>query len=514
MALRPIYRRIQWIHPVHTAENLFVWQGGNTEVASLSEVPKSLVIAHHAGLAEDDILHTHRISQTTVTLVNELTAHQLGYETYPQPPPLHVLLPSMSIGITGFPSVDADRPGPLCISNAFMGPRITSFTRLTDLSFFDSSIPESVYHTIFSLPQLRRLSIEYCTLPALTYTDSMLSSFANLPITDLTLRCFSYMYNRRDMMHMLLTPYLLCTASNIRTMKIDWTRKSALFFAHTDNAIGYEYTLSTKLTEVDIRMPHEHLWPKQDNLSRRLYTDALALFLFQMPTITKLTLTNKLHAFHISAAALPRLTHLSAPLSAVYALLGRPLTHVHVSDVMRYHQPFTACIEALANSCPQLQSLGFLLPAWEDEILYVISDKFSNLRELCMTYVVNNPTEYTLLSMAHRFLFNFPKLETVRVFKPVLLREINQHMGQSRHLDREIYTIHDDSLGPGAADEEDVKELIMTWKKPCPTLKEIQFEYKSVWKKSPDGSGWVKKSLNDTLLKVTEAMELKWGLAS
>ena len=93
----------------------------------------------------------------------------------------------------------------------------------------------------------------------------------------------------------------------------------------------------------------------------------------------------------------------------------------------------------------------------------------------------DGPRQQTLLGMCHHFLHKFPLLDTVRVFKPVLLREINQHIGQTRNLDREIYTIHDDNLGPGSGSDDDVREFILTWKRVCPLLKEVQYEHKSIW---------------------------------
>lgn len=486
------------------------------------DVPRTLIVSHHNGLAEDDIVHQHH------TTGAHLAAEEPQFlQVFPQPPPNHTLLHAMVEDLH-------DRfPGshPFCISSVLMGPRISSFTHLNQLTFFDTTLPESVYRAIFGLPNLRQLCIEYCTLPSLAYSDEVLAAFTSLPIVHLTLRCFSFMFSRQQPMAF-LTPYFLCTAASIQTLKIDWTRKAASFFSYSDALGATNYVLAQNVREVEIRLPHEHLWPKQDNIARRLYTDALAIFLGNSPTIQSLSFTHKLHAFHLPTTALPNLTSFSGPITAAVLLLDRPLRRLNITDALRYHQPFITCMDVISTRQPGLQSLGFLLPAWEDEVLYVISSKFSHLRELAVTYVVDDPSEVSfgnlsrvcclpdssrqqmLLSMCHHFLHKFPLLDTVRVFKPVLLREINQHIGQTRNLDREIYTIHDDNLGPGSGSDDDVREFILTWKRACPLLKEVQYEHKSVWTSCVDGSGWVRTPTKNDLTKVTEAMELKWGMSS
>ncbi|KAF7430249.1 hypothetical protein PC9H_005951 [Pleurotus ostreatus] len=503
LAHRPLYRTIQWLEPFHTAANLQEWMSAS--LTDMTDVPRTLIVSHHNGFAEDDIVHQHH---TTGHHSAEEEPPFL-FQVFPQPPPNHTLLHA------SVEDLHERAPGahPFCVSSVLMGPRISSFTHLNQLTFFDTTLPESVYRAIFNLPNLRHLCIEYCTLPSLAYTDEVLVAFSNLPIVHLSLQCFSFMFNRQQPMDF-LTPYFLCTAASIQTLKIDWTRKAASFFSYSDALGATNYVLAQNVKDVEIRLPHEHLWPKQDNIARRLYTDALAIFLGNSPTIESLSFTHKLHAFHLPTTALPNLTSFSGPMNAAVLLLNRPLRRLNITDVLRYHQPFITCMEVISTRQPELQSLGFLLPAWEDEVLYVISSKFAHLRELAVMYVVNNPSEQTLLSMCHHFLHKFPLLDTVRVFKPVLLREINQHIGQTRNLDREIYTIHDDNLGPGSGSDDDVREFILTWKRVCPLLKEVQYEHKSIWTSCTDGSGWVRTPTKHVLTKVTEAMELKWGMSS
>lgn len=113
--------------------------------------------------------------------------------------------------------------------------------------------------------------------------------------------------------------------------------------------------------------------------------------------------------------------------------------------------------------------------------------------------------------MGALFLYRLPHLETIQLYRvalppqdPLSLDQYLTHHNRNRY-NRAPAIVPDPDLGPGASDaDDDVRDLIIPWRKHCRDLREIQFEENSVWRRAFDGDEWCKRLLEPAPRAVTD----------
>lgn len=104
--------------------------------------------------------------------------------------------------------------------------------------------------------------------------------------------------------------------------------------------------------------------------------------------------------------------------------------------------------------------------------------------------------QYTLLSLGSQFLHRFPLMESLQLYQPGFpVPTILQSQAESPSSDDSGVADDPRDQGPGSANDEDVKELIIPWQRHCRYLREVQFVEGIVWRRAFDGDEWCKRRL-------------------
>ncbi|PFH47456.1 hypothetical protein AMATHDRAFT_87710 [Amanita thiersii Skay4041] len=168
-----------------------------------------------------------------------------------------------------------------------------------------------------------------------------------------------------------------------------------------------------------LRMPPTLAWPPDIGTSRRTILDPLNTFLNNVPSVSTLSIINRLPLCTIPPSALPRLETYSGPLSSIINVAtGRNLQHLEIRDEDRKVMDVISMLPALRDVAPGLKTLCLPLRKWDDEVLYPTSEFFPELRKLKITYDDGVPSEYTILSLGARFLYRLVHLETFQLYNP------------------------------------------------------------------------------------------------
>jgi len=471
LGIRLLCRCITWTDPRHFAYNLPFW----TAHASLVDVPRSLTIG-----------------------ISEMTRTFFGFDpasavvamdgTWEQP-----VLASLGLPPSEPARYQSSRKPPTFFASLplyqAMNHHLSSFIKLENLAFRNTFLPENMYAIIHSLPQLRRLSLQFCTLPPRQLDLKCDNSL--LPITDLTLWGL-----RGDARNILESNYFqalsLTTAHNLRTLRADWTATTARYFAEHDSDSRYE--MPQKLQNVEFRLPTVKLWPSEPWAE---LVDPLSSLLARCPTIFCLSIVNFMPCLLLLPHALPHLQSYSGPLSTVLAVTaGRPVDHLNVLDGGKNLIEVTNVLSILENR-QGLKTLSISIDFWDDEILYPISLFFPTLQKLKILYHDSAPSEYTLLSMGSQFLYRLPELHTVQIYNPrtdygvhltpVEIAPLCSFPSPSPHLASHT----NQSAIPNISQEDiELKDLILAWNKSCKNLREVQLVKVSVWRRAFEGDDW------------------------
>ncbi|KAK0476956.1 hypothetical protein IW261DRAFT_297977 [Armillaria novae-zelandiae] len=390
----------------------------------------------------------------------------------------------MPISVSFDGTLTLDKLRPQCAYHISIWARLLSFTSLDTLSFAKCALPESesVCYLLGGMPNLRTLAFKECVF---VETPIPLCNgygrFSGLPITDLTL-----LYNRTY--HTIpagdehqvpaegVMPHLqFATSTSLRSLTISWDTTVSSFFANYSR----EYSFSAALDKVNIHssVPFqdvEHLLLVVNGVMRQ----HLVKFLRdECGGITELGLhsTNESVVGDIDCSDFSHLEKYTGPAGLVWSITS-PLLELVMIDLDLDVCKIITVLEGVAARRPNLVKLEVTVLSWDIEILYAVSQLFSDLRELRIKYHDGYPDEAAILSMSSIFFRRFVNMTTLHIYNPQV------SVGMYAYYDEEgwIYTPSqmppekEYELGPSAS--EDVLDLMMGWIKICPNLTEMKWE--------------------------------------
>ncbi|KAK0445635.1 uncharacterized protein EV420DRAFT_1571956 [Desarmillaria tabescens] len=365
--------------------------------------------------------------------------------------------------------------------------RLLSFTSLDTLSFANCALPESesVCYLLGGMQNLRTLSFKHCIFVErpLPFCKGY-GRFPGLPITDLTLlynRTFHTVPPHDDQMFSPegITPHLqFATAATLRSLTISWDNTVSSFFANYTR----EYSFSSTIDKVNIHFSD----PLPDGGHpfldiHEVTKQHLGKFLCDgCGGITELGLygpTERYVAGDIDCGDFSYLERYTGPATLIGAITG-PLQELVLSDLDLDVGKVTPALEVVAARSPNLIKLDITIAVWDMEVLYAVSQLFSDLRELRIKYHDGYPDEAAIVSMPSMFFHGFVNMTTLHIYNP--------QMPVGRYACDEgerwihvpslnlpgIQTVYE--LGPCAL--EDVLDLMMGWIKTCPKLTEMKWE--------------------------------------
>lgn len=373
LAIRVLYRSIQWTSPLAYARNAPFWLN---RTDAMVDVPTSLFIS---------ISH---MPTNSYARLDPQTAIVEADGTWKLSPPAHPNSSSYNgnnhenLGTSSRRDRDERRIAFFASKGLYevMARQIMNFTSLRELTFHRAELPEVLYTVIESLPQLRHLTIQYCTFPSVAphpthphvQLDGDVSSFEDesdsdddrsitnyypdfsvLPIT--TLKLWGNKGDTDSGHGISNTVYALhlCTAASLQTLKIDWTPTSARFLAQLNP--NTSVTLPPGLHHLTLRMPTAKVWPSEDannniniagtNFNTGIHSNTttnllnpLQIFLVSVPSLRSLSIVNRLPSLDLPGGALPNLKAYAGPMGTVLAVLksagsGGSVRHLEVTDV-------------------------------------------------------------------------------------------------------------------------------------------------------------------------------------
>ncbi|KAG6915440.1 hypothetical protein DXG01_011470 [Tephrocybe rancida] len=362
LAIRALYRDVQWNGPFLFASNVPFWKrhGRSMELAPTAlTVTISLVNSNAftrydpaVGIVEED---------GSWTSTPESRATQMIY-VLDEVPELKKI------------SFFASQRMYTAITN-----RISGFTAMRDLVFHLCELPDTVFPTIKLLPRLRSLSLQYCTLPTMDLEPD--TSFSELPITELTLWFLKGDSEAARNSNYVYTMYL-CTARHLRKLNIDWTPLTGRFLSQ--NIPGVTFAPLTRLVDLMLRLPSL----KSGEETASTWGECLEEFLVGCPNIQHFACVNMRGKFRLSDAVLTNLTSYRGSMSPGLSLLkSRPtIDSIEMTDNDRKCSEISKTLERIARSVPRLGTLSFRMYVWDKEILYVLVSLFADLRNIRITF--------------------------------------------------------------------------------------------------------------------------------
>ncbi|KAK0200668.1 hypothetical protein DFS33DRAFT_1354049 [Desarmillaria ectypa] len=393
----------------------------------------------------------------------------------------------MPISVTLDGTLPLDKIRPQSAYHISIWARLLSFTSLDTLCFANCALPESesVCYLLGGMPNLRTLSFKQCVFVETTIPlCKSYGRFSGLPITDLTL-----LYNRTYHTipalenHMFpaagTIPHLqFSTAASIRSLTISWDHTVSPFFANCPR----DHVSSAAFDKVNIHFSDPLPGGGHPLLDvNEMMKQHLGKFLRdECGRITELGLHGSTEEFVISDVYCGDFSHLeryTGPAALIGSITG-PLQELVVSDLDLDVGKVTPALEVVAARSPNLVKLDVTIIAWDREILYAVSQLFSDLRELRIKYHDGYPDEATILSMSSMFFHGFVNMARLHVYNPQMpVGRYKCDYGDRRiHLPSltppENQMVYE--LGPSAS--EDVLDLMMGWIKTCPNLTEMKWE--------------------------------------
>ncbi|KAK2464680.1 hypothetical protein APHAL10511_003256 [Amanita phalloides] len=330
----------------------------------------------------------------------------------------------------GLDPADAPTPSLFLASPAFyarIARQVAQFSMLTELIFHNAHLPPLVYQLLASFPHLEHLFFYDCFMPVVKPQILGLEGLQNtensqedpLPTAPITKLALWNMRNEPDHIphsfSSIRHALRLIAIPTLRTLHVDWTRDSSLAII----AMARQGAVPP-VSELSVRMPAQYAWPADLTTARTRLLDPLAAFLGRLPSVTRLSVSNRLPFCAITPDALPLLEAYSGPHTSVMDFANyRNLVHVEFKDEDKKTLNVISVLPDLKRVAPRLETLSLPLRKWTEEIMYPTSDFFPRLKKLKIVYDEDFPTEYTILSLGARFLHKLKYLHTFQLYNPL-----------------------------------------------------------------------------------------------
>lgn len=474
LAIRILHQRLIWNDPRHFVRTLQFW----TNNPGMLAVPRSLTV----GISKIQIPPTQvdRLDRVVAVVgINGVLGHVPVGGVIP-PANMLVLNPPMEAMAT--------RTKPAFVAALDLYQAMTScmvtFTQLTNLTFKNALLPDTIYNIIHGISTLRVLHIEFCTFDQATITGAW--NHTTLPVTELSLLSLDGGTHVTDAL-------ALAKAHNLRVLRFDTTACIFRFFTRPSN--GGPHVVPRYLESIDVRLPEKKSWPSSPPEAQQSYIAPLIEFLAMCPNAVRLTIGGYMPEFTFPARILPNLRSYKGPMSTVVAVTGhRPITELNICDAGTKLSEWTDTLTSLGKEHSSLQELCAYVPYWDDEILYAVTQLFPNLHMLHIRYGLGCPSEDTILSIGPHFVTRTPNMHTLHLFSP-RARSAAELL---------VPKYFDQSASPSAFEDEtrdpetELKGLIGCWDRYCPQLREVQLLQGFVWRKAQvrqgqKQAGWEKR---------------------
>ncbi|EKM56263.1 uncharacterized protein PHACADRAFT_140891 [Phanerochaete carnosa HHB-10118-sp] len=487
-ALRALHRNLVWKRPEDFVHNSPIWledPGLPAGVHSLEmhistlpdDVPGTLVDAAGLTFTRDDAAQFPELDDEPFWLFPEVD--QQMHHTYATPGVYGVLM-----------------------------NRLATFTNLQDLTLRNLFVTDELFGSLFQLPSLRKLHVEFCLFPrrhSITHRD-----FSALPITDLTLlnlrrqvlnagRHGHDLHAFADMDEDIEYGLALASAKTLRSLRVDSTadvfatiyrrRIQGVFVYNIPPSLSALYIQRKQVVE-GVVQPIFH--------AEQLFPNAVYSIMERCPTITTVSLAYALpkHTSFPKPEALPNLTHCEGFLDAVAAMTtNRPLKAI---SILRSDTSPDGILELLARKArhhPRLQMLSLHCKTWDLEILDAICQLFPQLRKLKLTFDIREPgklwehNDYWngIQPFGPHYLYRLEHLHTAYIYAAPT-------NGKPEH----PKFLFDNTFETA---EEEIQNLVIPWNRYCTKLREVQLHAGYVMRRGFEGDVW----------RLREVHELKEG---
>jgi hypothetical protein len=412
--------------------------------------------------------------------------------------------------------------------------KISSFTNLRNLTFKHLFITDELFGTLFDLPGLRKLHIEFCLFPRKQTTTTR--DFSILPITDLTMlnlrrqvmsagRHGHDLHAFADMDEDIEYGLALASAKNLQSLRVDSTADVfATVYRRRIQGV-YVYSIPPRLTHLYVQRKQVVDGAVQPLFhAEQLFPGAVYSIMERCPTLTTVSLGYALpkHSSFPKPESLPNLTHCEGYLEAISAMTtGRPLKAI---SILRSDASLEGIIDLLdrkAAQHPGLRMLALHCKTWDLEILDAICQLFPELRKLKLTFDLREPgklwehgdywngiqpyemyealeeararPEYTTGSRG-------PDEDTVVSIGPHHLHRLEHlHTAHIYAMPSAVKADHPAFLFDSTFDsvEEELQNLVIPWNRYCKKLREVQLHAGYVMRRKYEGDIWRLHEVNE-----------------
>lgn len=282
--------------------------------------------------------------------------------------------------------------------------RLTTFTNVRDLTLKNLFVTDELFGSLFQLPNLRKLHVEFCLFPrrhSITHRD-----FSTLPITDLTMlnlrrqvinagRHRHDLHAFADMDEDIEYGLALASAKSLRSLRVDSTADVfATIYRRRIQGV-YVYNIPPNLSALYVQRKQVIEGVIQPLFhAEQLFPSAVYSIMERCPTLTTVSLAYALpkHSSFPKPEALLNLTHCEGFLDAVAAMTtNRPLKAISILRSDTSTEGILDLLQRKARHHPGLQMLALHCKTWDLEILDAICQLFPQLRKLKLTFDIREP---------------------------------------------------------------------------------------------------------------------------
>ncbi|KAJ3498132.1 hypothetical protein NLJ89_g10258 [Agrocybe chaxingu] len=392
--------------------------------------------------------------------------------------------------------------------------QLPRFTSLKELVFENTVLSPHVYAILAQIPTLRTLTISDCSVhPIYTPSSAELlpsssthegSLFENLPITHLSLhRSANLAYADTGKPH----PLHLVTAKNLTSLSITWTLAVASLYTERKWVLP-----KLEILEVVVVF-----------LTRDL-SDSLVAFVENCPLCPKIKLTiddTDLNDQRLEAAAM------SLP-ARHHGKEDGMLTHLAMNDPM----DVSRLLDGLVKLPRCVQELEIWVKKWDIEVLFAIRSCFPAIKRLVVRYgggAFTLDVEF-LSTFGPKVLCALQDLHTIKLLHDSACDAKSRQLASSvsiagislgrstgtysisfgrfntnsRDMSQVLISTPANNVQPPARGQSDdggkhldIKEYLEEWSKYCTSLRVVQLDKASRWKRRFEGDQWSKIKMKE-----------------